>query len=84
MNAYIQFFMFDISITTLYSDEYELFSYAYLFIFSKNNLIPPMESNRNAQLMIPSKFCFPELNDIIESRGLWMLKLSENIEYSIH
>ena len=43
-----------------------------------------MESNRNAQLIIPSKFCFPELNDIIESRGLWMLKLCENIEYNIH
>ena len=43
-----------------------------------------MESNRNAQLIIPSKFCFPELNDIIESRGLWMLKLCENKEYDIH
>ena len=61
-----------------------MFSYAYLFMFSKNNLIPPMESNRNAQLIIPSKFCFPELNDIIESRGLWMLKLCENKEYDIH
>ena len=82
---YSFFIMFDISRATLiYLDEYELFSYAYLFIFSKNNLIPPMESNRNAQLIIPSKFCFPELNDIIESRGLWMLKLCENKEYDIH
>ena len=33
------------------------------------------ELTRLAQMIMPSKFCFPELNDIIESLGLWMLKM---------
>ena len=42
-----------------------------------------MESNRNAQLIMPSKFCFPELNDIIESLGLWMLKMENRMKSEI-
>ena len=52
-------------------------SSTYLLIFSKNRRIPPMESNKNAQLIIPSKFCFPELNDIMESLGLCTLAFAE-------